>query len=93
MLLDVMTNKITWRGHVATTLQLPFFLDVSSIEHVIYWRRLVFILWNSWKNLLPINRKVKRKNQILDYHASSPKGYNEEDMRSIDEKHFNPVEN
>ena len=28
---------------------------------------------------------MKRKNQIPEYHASSPEGYNEEDTRLIDE--------
>ena len=80
------TNKITWWGHVATILQVLSFLGVSSVERVIYQRRLVFVLWNGWKNLLPTNRKVRRKNQIPKYPAPSPKRYNEEDTRLIDEK-------
>ena len=43
------------------------------------------------KNLLPINRKVRKKNQIPEYPAPSPKAYNEEDIKSIDEKSPNPV--
>ena len=35
---------------------------------------------------------MRRKNQISEYHAPSPKGYNKEDTRSIDEKHPNPLE-
>ena len=35
MLLDVMTNEFTWRGHMAMTLQLPSFLGTSSIKRVI----------------------------------------------------------
>ena len=34
---------------------------------------------------------MRRKNQIPEYHAPNPKGYNEEDMRLIDEKPPNPV--
>ena len=37
------------------------------------------------------NRKVRRKNQIPEYHAPSSEGYDEEDTRSIDEKPPNPV--
>ena len=44
------------------------------------------------KNLLPTNKKVRRKNQILEYYAPSPEGNNEEDTRLIDEKPLNPVE-
>ena len=91
MSLDVMTNKITWWGHVATTLQLPSFLGASSIERVIYQRRLIFVLWNGWKNLLPKSRKVRKKNQIPEYHAPSPEGYDKEDTRSINEKPPNLV--
>ena len=75
-------------GYVAMTLQLLSFLGVSSVEHIIYQRHLVFVLWSGWKNLLPTSRKVKKKNQIPEYHALSPKGYNEEDMRLIDEKNL-----
>ena len=35
---------------------------------------------------------MRKKNQIPEYLAPSPKGYNEEDTRSIDEKPSNPVE-
>ena len=91
MSLGGMTNEITWRGHMATTLQLHSFLGASSVERVIYRRRLVFVLWNGWKNLLPINKKVRRKNQIFEYPSPSPKGYDEENTRSIDEKPPNPV--
>ena len=38
-----------------------------------------------------MNRKVRRKNQILEYHAPSSEGYNEEDTRTIDKKPPNPV--
>ena len=48
-----------------------------------------FVEWG--KNLLPKSKKVRKKNQILEYHIPSPEGYNEEDMRSIDEKPPNPV--
>ena len=34
MLLDVITNKITWRDHVATILQLLSFLDPTLVEHM-----------------------------------------------------------
>ena len=37
------------------------------------------------------DRKVKRKNQVFEYHISSPKGNNEEDIRSINDKLSNPV--
>ena len=33
-----------------------------------------------------LDKKVKRKNQVPEYYAPSPKGYNEEDTRSIDEE-------
>ena len=36
-------------------------------------------------------RKVRRKNQIFEYHVLSPKGYNKGDTRSIDKKPANPV--
>ena len=38
-----------------------------------------------------LDRKVRKKNQIYEYHAPSPEGYNEEDIRLIDEKLPNPV--
>ena len=38
-----------------------------------------------------LDRKMKRKNQIPENHAPSPKGYNEEDTRLINEKLPNPV--
>ena len=38
-----------------------------------------------------MNRKVRGKNQIPEYHAPSPEGYNEEDTRLIDEKPPNLV--
>ena len=68
------------------TLQLLSFLGASSIKRIIYWYHLVFVSWNRWKNLLSMNRKVRRKNQIPQYHAPSSEGYDEEDMRSMDEK-------
>ena len=34
---------------------------------------------------------MRKKNQIPEYHAPSPKGYNEENTRSIDEKLPDPV--
>ena len=74
MSFKVMTNEITWQGHVATTLQLPSFLGVNSVERMFHQRRLVFNLWNGWKNFLPTSRKVRKKNQIPRYHAPSPKG-------------------
>ena len=74
MLFKVMTNKITWQGHVATTLQLPSFLGASSVERMSHQRCLVFDLWNGWKNFLPTSRKVRKKNQIPRYHAPSPEG-------------------
>ena len=37
-------------------------------------QRYVSNLWNGWKNLLPIDKKVRRKNQISEYHAPSPRG-------------------
>ena len=78
MLLDMMTNEITRQSHVATTLQLPFFLGASSIERVIYECHWVFVLWNKWKNLLPTNKKMKKKKQIPDYHTPSLERYDEE---------------
>ena len=74
MLLDKMTNKITQQGYVAKILQLSFFLSVSWIEHTIYSYHLVFNLWNNFKNFLPKNRKMKRKNKIPKYYASNPIG-------------------
>ena len=38
-----------------------------------YWRR-VSNSWNGWKNLLLIDRKMRKKNQIPEYHAPSPGG-------------------
>ena len=38
------------------------------------------------KTFCLLDRKVRKKNQIPKYHAPSPKGYNEEDTRLIDEK-------
>ena len=37
-----------------------------------------FVLWNKWKNLLPMNKKMKKKNMIFDYHALSPEKYYED---------------
>ena len=34
---------------------------------------------------------MRRKNRILEYHAPSPKRFDEEDKRSINEKPSNPV--
>ena len=59
---------------------------------MIYQCRIVFDLWNSWKNLLPRDRKVRRKNQIPKYYAPSPEGSMRTIReRSIDEKPLNPV--
>ena len=38
------------------------------------------------------DRKMKRKNQIPEYYAPSPKKYDKEDTKSIDKKPPNPVE-
>ena len=93
MLLDMMTNEIMWRGYAATILQVLSFIIASSVKHIFHQHCLVFILWNRWKNLLSTNRKVRSKNQISEYRAPSFEGYDEEDMRLIDEKLSNPVEN
>ena len=69
-----MTNEITWQGHVATTLQLPFFFGANFVEHMFHQCYLVFDLWNGWKNFLLTSRKVRKKNLIPRYHASSLKG-------------------
>ena len=74
MLFKVMTNEITWRGHVATTLQLPFFFGANSVERMFHQHCLIFNLWNGWKNFLPTSKKVRKKNQIPRYHTPSPKG-------------------
>ena len=58
---------------MATTLQWSFFLDASFVERMFHQCCLVFNLWNGWKNFLPTNRKVRKKNKIPKYHASSPK--------------------
>ena len=34
-----------------------------------------------------LDKKMRRKNQISEYDISSAKKYNEEDIRSINEKH------
>ena len=70
---------------------IAFLLGASSVERIILQRCLVFISWNRKTSCLS-DKKVRRKNQILEYHASSPKRYNEEDTKSIDEKHSNPME-
>ena len=86
----LMTDEITWWDHVMRShghdITIASFLGASSVECIICQRYLVFVLWHRWKNLLPINRKVKKKNRILEYLASSSKGYDKEDTRSIDEK-------
>ena len=33
-----------------------------------------------------LDKKVRKKNEILEYHAPSHKGYDQEKLRSIDEK-------
>ena len=66
-------------GYVATTLQLLSFLGTSSVWRMFHQRRLVFNLWNGWKNFLPTNKKVRKKNQIPKYHTPSP----EKTMRKI----------
>ena len=38
-----------------------------------------------------LDRKVRRKNQISEYHTPSPKGYDEENTRLINKKLPNPV--
>ena len=63
------------RGH---NIIIAFFLGVSSVKRVILQRCLVFDLWNKWKNLMPIDKKVKKKNQIPKYHVPRLKGYNED---------------
>ena len=40
------------------------------------------------KNLLPTNKKVKRKDPIPEYYAPSAKGYDEKNTRSIDKKNI-----
>ena len=40
---------------------------------------------------MPTNKKLRRKNQISEYHVPSHEGYDEENMRSIDEKSPNPM--
>ena len=39
-----------------------------------------------------LDSKMKKKNQIFEYHAISSEGYNEKNTRSIDEKPPNLVE-
>ena len=48
-----------------------------------YWH-CVADLWNNWKNFLLIDRKVRKKNQISEYHAPSLKEYDEDNIRVID---------
>ena len=70
---------------VATALQLPSFLGASSDERVaidIAVDVVYLIRGTVEKNLLPIDRKVKRKNQIPEYHAPSPGGT----MRTIQDR-------
>ena len=56
-----------------------------------YWR-CVSNLWNGWKNLLPVDKKVRRKNQIPEYHVPSPGGTIRTIRNwSINEKPPNPV--
>ena len=43
------------------------------------------------KTFYLLNKKMRRKSQISEYYIPSPKGYDEEDTRSIDEKPHNPV--
>ena len=92
MSFKLITNKITWQGHVATTLPLSSFLGASSVERIFHQCCLVFDLWNSWKNLLLSSKKVKRKNQIPEYHVLSPKRLIRMiHEQSIDKKPPNPV--
>ena len=59
-------------GHMATILQLPSFLGASSVERMFNQRCLVFNMeCVKKKNLLPTNRKVRKKNQIPKYYAFS----------------------
>ena len=39
----------------------------------------------------PLDRKLRRKNKIPEYHVPSPKRYGEEDTRLINKKPPNPV--
>ena len=58
---------------ISTALQLPSFLGASSDERVA-----IDVVYPTWetieKNLLLVDRKVRRKNQIPEYHVSSPGG-------------------
>ena len=58
---------------MATILQLLFFLGASLVERMFHQRCLVFNLWNRLKNLLLINKKMRKKNQIPKYHILSSK--------------------
>ena len=37
----------------------------------------------SEKNLLPKNKKMRKKNQIFEYHAPSPRKNNEDDTKAM----------
>ena len=55
-----------------------FFLNISFIKCKIYY--IIFDLKNSWKNLLFINKKMKKKNQIFEYYISSFKKDNKNNI-------------
>ena len=61
---------------MATILQLPSFLGASSAERM-------FCLWYLLCEIVEkvsylLDKKVRKKNQIPEYHVFSPKGYDED---------------
>ena len=87
---DLGDHDIT--GHMTTTLQLPSFLGTNFIKCMFHQYYLVFDSWNGWKNLLAINKKVRRKNQIPKYHVFSlKKSIKMINKQLINKKPFNLV--
>lgn len=58
---------------ITTILQLSSFLRASSNERIVI--TIMYLIHRKIeKNLLPISRKMRKKNQILEYHVLSLAG-------------------
>ena len=56
------------------TLLLSFFIDANSIEEIFNQYCMIFDLWNSWKNLLPTSKKLRKKARFLSIIFSALRG-------------------
>ena len=81
-------HVIRSRDHDITIASL---LGASFVECVIHQRRWYLFSGRDEKTSCLLDKKMRKKNQIPEYHAYIPEGYDKEDTRLIDEKPPNPV--